>query len=160
MRKTFGEELYRQMKENDNIYLLVGDLGWGLFDRIREDFPERFINCGAAETAMVDIAIGLALSGKIPFVYSITTFLLYRPFESLRTYIDYEKIPVKLIGSGRGREYEELGYSHFAEDDFQVTNWLLSINKLTPKSKSEIKGMVEQMILNPYPYYLSLSKNK
>ena len=89
MRQLFFEELYKQMKINNDIYALTGDLGYGGFDKIRDEFSDRFINCGAAETAMMDIACGMAIEGKIPFVYSITTFLVYRPFEVLRTYINH-----------------------------------------------------------------------
>src|SRR3990167_5924344 len=106
MRGWFAYELYHKMLENDKIWLIVGDLGYGMFDKIREDFPDRFINTGAAETSMMNIACGLALEGKIPFVYSITTFLLFRPFEVLRTYVNHEKIPIKLVGSGRDKDYE------------------------------------------------------
>ncbi|MDO8657799.1 MAG: hypothetical protein Q7K55_03600, partial [Candidatus Levybacteria bacterium] len=105
MRGWFAYDLYNHMAKNENIWIITGDLGYKLFDYIRRDFPERFINTGAAEQAMIGIAIGLALDGKIPFVYSITTFLLYRPFETIRNYINYEKIPVKLIGSGRNKDY-------------------------------------------------------
>lgn len=108
------------MSENDNIILLVGDLGFGLFNEIRDDFPNRFYNVGAAEQAMSDIAVGLALSGKTPIVYSITPFLLYRCFETWRTYVNHEKIKVILIGSGRDQDYEIDGFSHFAGDDKEL----------------------------------------
>src|SRR3989344_6223554 len=90
MRGWFAYELYKQMIKDKRIWLLVGDLGYKAFDYIKRDFPNRFLNCGASEQAMVGIATGLALDGKVPFVYSITTFLLYRPFETIRNYIDRE----------------------------------------------------------------------
>ena len=95
MRKCFADALHSQMAENRKIWVITADLGYKMWDRVREDYPDRFINVGAAEQVMVGIGIGLALEGKIPILYSITPFLLYRPFESIRNYIDREKIPVK-----------------------------------------------------------------
>src|SRR6266480_298784 len=99
MRPLFASSVHEHMKKNINIYVIVNDLGYRMWDKIREDFPNRFINVGAAEQTLIGVGIGLALNGKIPIVYSITTFLLYRPFETIRNYLNYEKIPVKLIGS-------------------------------------------------------------
>src|SRR5690242_17443014 len=112
MRRELFVYLYELMKQNPKIWAITGDLGYIGFDKIRDEFPDRFINTGAAEVAMMDIAIGLALGGVVPVVYSITPFLLYRPFESLRTYINHEKIPVVMIGSGRDSDYEHDGFSH------------------------------------------------
>ena len=101
MRKIFAEKLYDKMKVNDDIYLITGDLGYGLWDRVRDDFPNRFFNVGSSEMSMMGMGIGLAMEGKIPFVYSITPFAIYRPFEMIRNYINHEKIPVNIIGGGR-----------------------------------------------------------
>ena len=62
------------MAENENIYLLTGDLGFGLFDNHIQDFPERVKSVGASEQAMLGVAVGLALKGKRVFVYTITSF--------------------------------------------------------------------------------------
>lgn len=105
------------MADNQDVFFITGDLGFGLADRIRDRFAERFINTGAAECAMMGVAIGLALEGKVPFVYSITPFLLFRPFEAIRNYVDHERIPVILVGSGRDRDYAHDGFSHYAHDD-------------------------------------------
>ena len=81
MRAVFAKNIHSEMKKNSDIWVIVNDLGYKMWDDVRRDFPERFINTGAAEQSMIGIAVGLALEGKIPVVYSITTFLLYRPFE-------------------------------------------------------------------------------
>ena len=91
MRGWFAYYLHKQMSKNNKIWIITGDLGYKMWDQIRIDFPDRFINTGAAEQAMMGIACGLALEGKIPIVYSISTFLLYRPFETIRNYINQEK---------------------------------------------------------------------
>ena len=69
------------MSANEDIVVLTGDLGYGLWDKIRIDYPDRFWNVGSSEQLMMGMASGMAMDGKIPFVYSITPFLLYRPFE-------------------------------------------------------------------------------
>lgn len=158
MRRAFFKQLYEQMKTNDKIYALTGDLGFGGFDKIKEEFPDRFINCGASEFAMIGIACGLALEGKIPFCYSITPFLLYRPFELLRTYVNHENIPIKLVGSGRDDDYTHDGYSHDATDVLTVMGALPNIVQYWPEEKELIPDLVELMIANEKPTFLSLRR--
>ena len=117
MRRKFASDLYELMKENENIVLITADLGFGMFDKIRDELKDQFYNVGAAEQVMMDIAVGMAMCGKIPVVYSITPFLIFRAMESIRNYIDHEKIPVVMVGSGRGKDYETEGFSHDATDD-------------------------------------------
>lgn len=158
MRRIFAQELYKHMATNKDIWLVTGDLGYGMWDRVRDDFPDRFLNTGAAEVAMMDIAVGLALSGKIPFVYSITPFLLYRPFEVLRTYINYERIPVQMVGSGRDKDYIHDGISHWAEDTNAIMGLFRNIEKFYPNGKESIPDMVEAMVESKEPMFISLKR--
>lgn len=156
MRKVFANCLYEWMKKDDRIWLICIDLGFGKFDRIRDEFPDRFLNPGAAEQVALDIAVGLALEGKIPFVYSITPFLIYRPFETLRTYVNKENIPVKLCGSGRDFDYKHDGWSHHSPDVRYFLDGLKNIKQLWPGTKEEIPEMVKLMIEDKNPYFISL----
>lgn len=158
MRPTFFEALYKQMKKNPNIWLLVGDLGYGGADKIRKDFPDRFLNCGASEQAMIGIAVGLALEGKIPFVYSITNFVLYRPFEFIRNYIHHEKINVKLVASGRDFDYETEGFTHHSPDARTLLKSLANIKQLWPEGLTNLESMVEKMVKDKNPYFISLKR--
>lgn len=158
MRPYFAKYMYKQMKKNKKIYIVVNDLGYKMWDKIRSDFPDRFINVGAAEQTLIGVAVGLALSNKIPIVYSITTFLLYRPFETLRNYVHYEKIPVKLIGSGRNKDYIHDGISHWAEEDRKVMAILKNIKSYWPKNTREISKLVDKMLKSNKPYYINLKR--
>ena len=158
MRKLFADLMYQQMKKNKDIYIITGDLGYKMWDRIRQDFPERFINVGASEQAMIGIGVGFALEGKIPVVYSITTFLLYRPFESIRNYINYEKIPVKLVGGGRDKDYIHDGISHWAEEDRQVMKIFKNIRSFWPNEGDDLEALVKKMIKDRNPWYLNLRR--
>ncbi len=158
MRREFFTYLYELMKVNPKIVALTGDLGYVGFDRIRSEFPDRFINCGAAEFAMMGMACGLALEGKIPVVYSIHPLLLYRPFEVIRTYINHESIPVIMIGSGRGNDYEHDGFSHFAGDDFQFMIPFNNIQSYWPESTKQMRQFLDEAISKGKPTYINLKR--
>lgn len=157
-RGYFAGSLYNEMGKNSNIWLITADLGYGMFNKIRDDYPERYLNAGASEQSAMGIAVGLALSGMIPFVYSITPFLLYRPLETIRNYINYEKISVKLVGSGRDRDYEIDGISHWGEEDRQVMHIFKNIESRWPKNPQEIPDIVTEMITSNKPWYLNLER--
>ena len=146
------------MDQNDKILSLTGDLGYGGFDKIISDYPDRFLNCQAAEFSMMAVACGLALEGKIPVVYSIGTFLIYRPFEIIRTYINYENIPVKLICSGRDKDYEHDGISHWMDDIKQYLDTFKNIKQYWPEKKEEIASILPEMLSNNSPCFLSLKR--
>lgn len=146
------------MEGNRDVWVLTGDLGKGGFDLIERDYPDRFVNCGASEQAMMGIAVGLALKGKIVFVYSITPFLLRRAYETIKLYIDEEEIPVKLCGSGRDRDYEHDGVSHDATTAKDILSTVSNINQLWPESKEEIPDMVKLMVEDNKPYFISLKR--
>lgn len=160
LRGWFVYELYNQMVKNKNIWVLTGDLGYKMFDLIKRDFPDRFINVGAAEQSMMGIAIGLALEGKIPFVYSITPFLIYRPFETLRNYVHHEKIPVRLVASGRGTDYKHDGISHWAQEDKKIMSILKNINARWPDFNEDIPALVKEMVTEDKPWYINLRREK
>lgn len=158
MRRTFKDCLYKEMLKNDKIIVLTGDLGYGMFDDIKNMFPERFYNVGASEQAMVGIAVGLALEGYIPVCYSITPFLLYRPFEFIRNYLHNEYIPVKLIGGGRDKDYLADGFTHWAKEAKEVLKVFKNIKSYFPEKKEEVPDLVKLMIANDRPTFISLKR--
>jgi len=158
MRKECMSLLLEEMVNEDSIIVLTADLGFGLLDQIQNSFPERFHNVGAAEQLMIGAGIGLAESRKIPVCYSMSSFLLYRPFEFLRNYVNAENVPVKLIGSGRNMDYSHDGLSHWAHDDELVLAALPNIKIYKPKSIQELEDQFNEFLYNPGPAYLNLTR--
>ena len=74
MRKEFASFLHAEMALNEKLTLLTGDLGYGLWDKIKIDYPDRFYNVMSSEQLMIGAATGLATEGFIPVAYSITPF--------------------------------------------------------------------------------------
>ncbi len=158
MRRLFADLTLERMRTDERIWVITADLGYKMWDAVRDTFPARFVNPGAAEQLCVDMAIGLALCGKIPIVYSITPFLLCRPFESLRTYVNHERIPVKLVGAGRDRDYGHDGFSHWAEDDVEIMGVLRNIHALYPLSKEQMAGQFDEFVESSQPCYMNLKR--
>tara|TARA_Y100000361_G_scaffold63597_1_gene55910 strand:- start:50 stop:529 length:480 start_codon:yes stop_codon:yes gene_type:complete len=158
MRKHFAKLLHRHMKEDEDIILLTADLGYGLWDRIRDDYPDRFYNVGSSEHLMMAMAVGMAMEGKTPVVYSITPFLLYRPFEVIRNYVDHEKVPVKLVGGGRDQDYGYLGFSHWAEDDKKIMSCFDNIGVFHPEDLNQLENTFDFFIESKVPQYLNLRR--
>lgn len=158
MRKTFQKALLDLMTDDDSIFLLVGDLGYKMFDSHFAAFPDRAFNVGAAEQTMLDIAVGLAYDDKIPVCYSITPFLIYRPFETIRTYINHENLPVKLAGSGRDKDYKHDGISHWAEDVQYFLSQFPRIKQFWPERKNQVEKMTNDFIYGRGPAFMSLKR--
>lgn len=158
MRSIFAQEIHKRMFKNDKIWVLVNDLGYKMWDKVRQDFPDRFLNVGAAEQTLIGVGVGLALNGKIPIVYSITSFLLYRPFETIRNYVNHEKIALKLIGAGRNKDYLHDGISHWAEEDRKIMNIFKNIHARWPNKIEEIPSLVNNMLKSQKPWYINLRR--
>jgi transketolase len=156
MRKEFASLLHSEMSVNENIILITGDLGYGLWDKIKIDYPDRFYNVLSSEQLMIGMASGLAMEGKIPIVYSITPFAIYRPFEFIRNYLHNECIPVKILGGGRNKDYGYLGFSHWAEEDINILSNFSNIKLYKPKEFTF--DIFKEFIYNNSPSYFNLSK--
>lgn len=158
MRKLFAKMLLNEMSTNKDIYLITGDLGYGLWDEVRDTYPDRFYNVGSAEMAMMGMGIGLAMEGKIPYVYSITPFAIYRPFEMIRNYLNHEKIPVNVIGGGRDQDYGYLGFSHWSSDDMDVLSSFTNMKLFKPKSDDSLKLAFEYSLTRSTATYINLKR--
>ena len=156
MRKEFAKHLHDEMSFNEDIILLTGDLGYGLWDQIKIDYPDRFINFLSSEQLMMGSAVGLALEGRIPVVYSITPFVLYRPFEWIRNYLNHECTPVKLVGGGRDKDYGYLGFSHWGEEDIKVMSIFKNIQLMKPKTINS--KTLKTFLYSEKPTYINLKR--
>lgn len=156
MRKEFAQLLHTEMSTNERVRVVTADLGFGILDQVRTDYKERFYNVGAAEHLMIGVGVGMANEGLIPVCYSMSSFVLYRPFEMLRNYVNHECTPVKLVGSGRDKDYEHDGISHWAHDDEKVLRALPNIKVYKPTSLEELQKIWPEFINDKQPAYLNL----
>ena len=160
MRNTFARLLYNEMNVKTNLRLITADLGYGILDNIKQDHWEWFYNVGAAEQLMAGVAVGMAQEGLTPVCYSMSSFVLYRPFEVLRNYLNHEGTNIKLVGSGRDQDYEHDGISHWAHDDEAVLSALPNIRIYKPKTVDELEKIFPEYLHTPGPAYLNLKRKR
>jgi transketolase len=156
-RGYFSGLLYNEMIDNPNIVLITADLGFGQFDRIRDDFSDRFFNVGADEQVMINVACGMALEGKIVFCYTITPFF-WRGAEGIRIYVNHEQIPIKMIGGGRDKNYAEDGFTHDGCDIKDLFNCFPNIVQYYPDDKEDIEKILKTIITNDRPVFINLAR--
>jgi len=160
MRDAFVRKLTEQAQTNDDIMLLVGDLGFGVVADFGQAYPRQFLNCGVAEQSMVGIAAGMASAGRRPFVYSISNFPSLRPLEQIRNDVCYHGLGVTLVAVGTGLAYGSLGYTHHGVEDMSILRSLPGMRVYTPADALECAAAVDDILADPSPAYLRLGKNK
>lgn len=156
MRYSFGKQLAEEMKRDKRIYVLCPDIGFSVFDTVKEKFPDRIINTGITEQATIGMSAGMSQEGLVPVVYTITPFLLERPYEAIKLCIMNQKQNVKLVSYG---DYPDLGPTHITSD-LEGLCKCLKIPLLKPKSVEETIQMTKDMFKHKDPIFMYLSNAK
>ena len=158
MRDTFVRTLIGLAKENKNIELITGDLGFGVLKPFWEQLPDQFTNAGIAEQNMTTVAAGMALEGKIVFTYSIGNFPTLRCLEQIRNDCAYHNANVKIVCVGGGFVYGSLGMSHQATEDLAILRALPDVVVLAPGDLVEAEEATKAMVNYPGTCYLRLGR--
>jgi transketolase len=159
MRTAFITALIERAKKDEAIFLLTPDMGFAVFEPFIEQFPDRFLNTGIAEQNTIGVAVGLALSGFKPYIYSIAPFVLMRCFEQVRIDAAYMQTNIKLVGAGGGVAYGPAGATHHAIEDFAVAKALPGMAVCAPADPIEARQIFEQSFDLASPMYIRLAKN-
>jgi transketolase len=118
-------------------YLLVGDMGFGAIDKLKDTFPDRVINCGVMEQGVTGIAAGMSMNGLIPIFYSIVNFIAFRAIEQIRNDVVLQNANVKFIGTGANNYFNALGKSHCCDEDDVKIMKLINIDIYDPYSSDK-----------------------
>lgn len=158
MRDTFVRTLVEVAKEDKNIELVTGDLGFGVLKPFWEQVPDQFTNAGIAEQNMTGVAAGMALEGKTVFTYSIGNFPTLRCLEQIRNDCAYHNANVKVVCIGGGFVYGSLGMSHQATEDIAILRALPDVAVLAPGDLVEAEEATKAIAKYPGTCYLRLGR--
>jgi len=154
-RREIVDCIVPYFRKDERYYLLVCDMGFGVIDQLREEFPRRIINCGVMEQGTMGIAAGMSMSGLIPIVYSIVNFLVFRALEQIRNDVVLQNLNVKFIGTGVNDYFKFLGPSHCCGRDDVAIMELINMNVYDPYvSTKPFYELVDEWLCNDRPGYI------
>lgn len=157
MRDSFTNRLEQRAANDPRLFLITGDLGFGVLDKFEKAFPKQYLNAGVAEQNMTGLATGIALEGRIVFTYSIGNFPTLRCLEQIRNDAAYHEANVKVVAIGGGFSYGALGMSHHATEDLAILR-AISIPVVAPGCDWEAAEAVDALIATPGTCYLRLDR--
>ena len=158
MRNAFAEEITLLAAEDKRIVMLPADIGNHLFDKYKEQFPDRFYNCGVAEADTISIAAGMAFCGLRPVAYTINSFITTRCFEQIRVDVCCNNLPVIIAGVGGGLSYSSLGVTHHSCEDIAIMRVLPNMTVICPGDAFEVRAAIRAALKHEGPVYIRLGK--
>ncbi len=159
MRSAYLNELLYLALQDERVISIIADNGMIVFDDYRKKLPAQYLNFGISEAHMVTAAAGMATCGKIPFVYTISSFLIYHAYEQIRNDVCIQNLNVKIIGIGSGMSYSTLGPTHHTTEDIGILYSLPNMRVYSPCSPYEVKEIVKEIYRIEGPAYIRLGSN-
>ena len=158
MRDSFINEIYQQAIEDKDIVFISADFGAAALDDFRKNLPNQFIHAGISEQNMVDVGVGLALTGKKVFLYAMAPFITTRCYEQTKAVISSMQLPITLIAVGVGLGYDHATLTHFTTEDLAIMRALNGIRILTPVDSESAGYIAKECINNPKFTYIRLER--
>jgi transketolase len=160
-REAFGQALVELGRTNRDVVALDADLSKSTYSAaFASEFPERFFECGIAESNMVAIGAGLALVGKIPFASSFSAFVMTKGFEQLRVNAAYPNVNLKIVGTHSGISIGEDGPSQMSVEDLSLACSLPGFVVLSPADEVSMKALLKLAAATFGPMFIRAGRIK
>jgi len=157
MRKEFAASISERLALNENLVVILGDIGIGSFEEIKKQIPNRVINVGILEQSMISFASGLVLSGKQVVLHTIAPFLVGRAYDQLKVDFGYRRLAGLFVSVGASFDYGKLGSTHHSPEDLLLISTIPGSRLLVPGSAGEVRKLIDLHFVDPKIDYLRLS---
>lgn len=145
-------------KEKDNLKVLTADLSiLSNMKKIKENYPDKFLQVGIAEQNMIGIAAGLAMEGNCVFASTYASFIAVRSLEHMRQHLSHLQCNVKIVGTAAGVVAARSGVSHWATEDLAFTRALPDIEVFSAADSLEALKIAQYAASVDKPMYIRLS---
>ncbi len=160
LRQAFGNALLTLAKTRDDFVVLDADVAGGTFTHIfRQEFPDRFIQCGIAEQNMMSMAAGLSTTGIIPIVTTYGIFASMRALDQARNSIAYPRFNVKIAASHVGIDVGPDGPSHQIVEDLAIWRSIPKMVVLSPADSVEMLSALSAILDYDGPVYMRTGRS-
>lgn len=161
MRPAFGRALVELARANPDVVALSADVSNSDFTYMfQEAYPDRFVNVGIAEQCLIDVAVGLAYSGKVPFATTFAFLHATRALEPIRTHLGIGRANVKLMAPYGGLSPMQEGPTHHAISDIAIMRSLPGMTIVQPADTVALEKLLPQVAAWPGPVYLRMNRNE
>lgn len=158
IRDAVFDQVYKIAKKDKNFIFIADDMDAFSLKRYKKDFPKQYINIGVAEQNMIDLAAGLASSGKTVCCFGIASYVTARCFEQIKFSVCSMNLPVMIVGIGAGFSFNFDGPSHQGTIDLGIMRLLPEMTIFNPSDdKSAIQAVKASYKLKK-PTYIRLDK--
>lgn len=156
MRNESTKVVLDLIKKDRNVVALTADNGNEIYDQIKAEYPEQYIDYGIAECNMVAAAAGMASAGKIPFLYAVTNFMSMRAYEFIRNLVCLPNYNVKFLGRSAGVVTGTYGMTHQGTEDLAILRTLPNLLVISPATPIEARKATEFAYRYNGPVYIRL----
>ena len=157
MREQFTDTVAEALDTDPRIAVVLAEISADRFTDAARRHPERVLNVGIREQAMVGVAGGLALTGMRPVLHTITPFLVERPFEQLKLDLGHQGVGAIAVSTGASFDYPAAGRTHMAPGDVALIDTLPGWNTHVPGHPAEVDALLRREFGADGPVYLRLS---
>jgi transketolase len=158
MRDVLIQEIFARAQRDRKILFMSADLGAESLDSFRETLPSQFIHPGICEQNMIDVAAGLAASGKTVFTYAMASFITARCYEQLKVALGAMKQPVTVVSVGVGLGYDDAGPTHYTTEDMACLRALPGVEIWTPCDEESTREITQECCERPAFRYIRLER--
>ncbi|HJZ99510.1 MAG TPA: transketolase C-terminal domain-containing protein [Candidatus Solibacter sp.] len=160
-REAFGRALVELGRENKKVVVVDADLSKSTMTAyFAKEFPERFFSMGIAESNMVGVGAGLAMTGHIPFVASFSVFAMNKGFEQMRVCAAYGRSNLKVVGTHSGISIGEDGPSQMSVEEISLACSLVGFTVMAPADEASTKALVRAAAAHDGPVFIRTGRPK
>lgn len=157
MRKQFKDTILALARQDEKIVMLFGDVSVYLFKEFQEAYPERFFNLGICENTLISVGAGLAAQGFVPFIHTITPFLIERSYEQIKLDMAYNLFSGNIVTCGASFDYAWDGATHQCYTDLAMLRMLPNLEVMQPGSRQELDVLLKSQYANDKCSYYRFS---
>jgi transketolase len=157
MRRAFGATVSDLVERDDRVAVVLSEISTQYFTGAMRAHPDRVVNIGIMEQAMVGVAAGFAMEGFLPVAHSLSPFMAERPYEQLKLDFGYQGLAGTFVGVGGSYDYASEGGTHHSPADVGLMLGIPRMEVLIPGHGDEVDALLRATYANDVPTYVRAS---
>jgi transketolase len=156
-REQFVTTMTDILDHDARVAVVIADISGDSLAPAAVAHPDRVINVGIREQAMIGVAAGLSLAGLRPVVHSYATFLVERPFEQIKLDLGHQDLGAVLVSIGGSYDAAGVGRTHQSPGDVALLDTVPGFTVHLPGHVAEVDRLLREAVMSDDRVYIRLS---